>query len=71
MVNEKAESTANTGREATEHERIVSAARCPSCGDTVFVPKIVFTGDTESTKDITVWCIDHGHWIGRLSECAH
>lgn len=47
-------------------------ARCPECGDRVILPNVgireAFGGD-KSPHDPHVWCADHGHWIGYLSEC--
>ena len=74
MSDLKTETTGSTGREASEHERLVSDARCPQCGDKVFLPKdslrAAYGGDN-GKHDPQVWCSDFAHWIGFLSECAH
>lgn len=51
------------------HDVIVAIdrARCPQCGDMVFVPSVRLPPD--DLTDPVVWCRDMGHWQGRLSEC--
>jgi len=45
----------------------IDKARCPQCGDRVFVPSLRMPPD--NPEDPFVWCRDMGHWEGRLSEC--
>ena len=40
-------------------------ARCPECGDSVFIPNIGWIED----MGIEVICYDMGHWMGKLSDC--
>jgi hypothetical protein len=45
----------------------VRLARCPECGDHVFIPTLHFP--PKSYEDPIVWCREFGHWAGYLSEC--
>ena len=60
----------NEGRETNSFVKLmrlaVAAARCPECGDNIFIPSVIKMGMTE---DPIVWCRDMGHWTGNLSEC--
>jgi hypothetical protein len=50
---------------------VLAAARCPECGDRIILPNsgiIKAMGGDKSTSDPHVWCADHGHWVGYLSE---
>ncbi len=42
-------------------------ARCPECGNKVFVPGV--TCLPARLDDQELWCRDHAHWAGRLSDC--
>ena len=48
----------------------VEKARCPECGDRVFVPargwQKYYGGTPENP---VVICRDMGHWIGTIDEC--
>jgi len=50
----------------------IENAKCPECGDRVFVPKEgireLYGGDN-SKDDPVVYCSDFGHWVGWLSDC--
>jgi len=50
----------------------IENAKCPECGDRVFVPmeglRELYGGD-KSKDDPIVYCSDFGHWVGWLSDC--
>ena len=61
-----------------EREKALEHARCPSCGDRVFTPRPAIVnamnkmnGESEDINNPTVWCVDHGHWTGKLGECSN
>ena len=53
-------------------KKTLKNARCPVCGDKVFIPKEGFRKIYDENNDLNdpiVFCRDMAHWIGRLSEC--
>jgi hypothetical protein len=46
----------------------VGAAKCPICGDGVFIPNKGFQMKGSTTENPTVFCKDMGHWVGYLSD---
>lgn len=45
----------------------IEQARCPECGDQVFIPAMRTPFDNPT--DPEVWCREFGHWAGKLSDC--
>jgi hypothetical protein len=48
--------------------RYVEFARCPQCGDKVFIPSV--HRPPNNPEDPWVWCREFGHWAGHLSDCT-
>ena len=48
--------------------RYVEFARCPQCGDKVFIPSVHCP--PENPENPWVWCREFGHWAGDLSDCT-